>query len=221
VVRTVEAGIADPGGELPTGFVDGSPEAGALQRDRLYSRIAQALRAREKPRLFAIRYEGLDIVGHYYFDFAGPRPPRDVNEDEWRRHAQIVDRYYAYVDAELGTALEAIVPGDLLVVVSGFGMDRIGAPKRLLGRVIRDPKFGGAHERAPDGFMIAYGSSVQPGRPPRGSIVDVTPTLLYFFGLPVARDMDGYARSDLFTRDFSIERPVTFIPTYRVSERSP
>ena len=45
--------------------------------------------------------------------------------------------------------------------------------------------------------------------------IDVTPTLLYFFGLPVGRDMDGYARSDLFTRDFTEERPVTFIPSYR------
>ena len=34
-------------------------------------------------------------------------------------------------------------------------------------------------------------------------------------GLPVARDMDGYARADLFTREFAAERPVTFIPSYR------
>jgi hypothetical protein len=45
--------------------------------------------------------------------------------------------------------------------------------------------------------------------------VDITPTVLYFFGLPVARDMDGFARSDMFTREFSAERPVTFISSYR------
>jgi hypothetical protein len=212
--RTVQAGLPDPGGELPTGFVDGSPEAGALQRDRLYSRIARALRTAKDPRLFTIRYEGLDTIGHYYYDYAQPRPPR-MSEEEWRRHAQVVDRYYSYIDGELGTLLDSLIPGDLVVVVSGFGMDAVGTTKRLLARVIRDPEFSGTHERAPDGFMIAYGSSVQPGQPPRGSIVDVTPTLLYFFGLPVARDMDGYARSDLFTRDFTASRPVTFIPTYR------
>ena len=215
VIRTVQAGLPDPGGELPTGFLDGSPESGALQRDRLYSRIAQALRTVKDPRLFAIRYEGLDTVGHYYYDYAQPRPLRDGNEQTWQRYAQVVDRYYAYIDGEVGTALESLVPGDLLVVVCGFGMNEVSTIKRLLARAIRDPEFGGTHERAPDGFMIAYGSSVQPGRPPRGSIVDVTPTLLYFFGLPVARDMDGYARSDLFTRDFTAERPVTFIPSYR------
>ena len=38
--------------------------------------------------------------------------------------------------------------------------------------------------------------------------------LLYFLGLPVGRDMDGYARTDLFSQNFTAERPITFIPTY-------
>lgn len=213
--RTVQAGLPDPGGELPTGFADGSPEAGALQRDRLYARIARALRSVNDPRLFAIRYEGLDTIGHYYYDHAQLPAPRRANDEDWRRYAQVVDRYYAYIDGELGALLDALTPDDLVVVVSGFGMTAVGPTKRLLARVIRDPAFSGTHERAPDGFMIAYGTPVQPGSLPRGSIVDVTPTLLYFFGLPVARDMDGYARSDLFTREFRAERPVTFIPSYR------
>ncbi len=213
--RTVQAGLPDTGGELPTGFADGSPEAGALQRDRLYSRIARALRSVKDPRLFAVRYEGLDTIGHYYYDYAQQRPAGRMSDEDWQRYAQVVDRYYAYIDGEVGALLETLAPGDLVLVVSGFGMNAVGTTKRLLARVTRDPEFSGSHERAPDGFLIAYGSDVQPGRPPRGSIVDVTPTLLYFFGLPVARDMDGYARSDLFTREFTAERPVTFIPSYR------
>ena len=31
----------------------------------------------------------------------------------------------------------------------------------------------GTHERAPDGFLLAYGTTVEPGRHQRGSIVDV------------------------------------------------
>ena len=48
----------------------------------------------------------------------------------------------------------------------------------------------------------------------RASVVDVTPTILYFLGLPLGRDMDGYARTDLFQRAFTEERPIAFIPTY-------
>jgi hypothetical protein len=115
----------------------------------------------------------------------------------------------------LGAALDAAAPGDLVVVVAGFGMDALSPLKRTLGRALGDPEFTGTHERAPEGFLLAYGSHVRRGRYPRGSLVDVAPTLLYFFGLPVARDMDGFARSDLFTREFSGQRPITFIPSYR------
>ena len=48
----------------------------------------------------------------------------------------------------------------------------------------------------------------------RASVVDVVPTVLYFLGLPIGRDMDGYARTDLFKPSFTEERPITFIPTY-------
>jgi hypothetical protein len=44
--------------------------------------------------------------------------------------------------------------------------------------------------------------------------VDVAPTVLYYLGLPVGRDMDGSVRTDLFQRSYTEERPIAFIPTY-------
>ena len=42
----------------------------------------------------------------------------------------------------------------------------------------------------------------------------MTPTILYFLGLPIGRDMDGFARTDLFTTAFTAERPIAFIATH-------
>ena len=81
-------------------------------------------------------------------------------------------------------------------------------------RALRDPDISGSHDNAPDGFLLAYGSTVMPGRKQRGSIVDVTPTILYYLGLPVGRDMDGYARADLFQPEFTASRPIAFIPSH-------
>ena len=220
VLRTVDvtgldAVTATAEGTRPAGGIAGGPESSALERDLLYARVGRSLRSRHDPQLFALRYTGLDTVGHYYLRYTLPGGSRNVPEEDRRRYGQLVDRYYGFIDGEIGTALAAMAPGDLLLVVSGFGMRPLDATKKLLARVLRDPDFSGTHDRAPDGFMLAYGSAVAPGRPQRGSIVDVAPTLLYFFGLPVGRDMDGYARSDLFTREFTAERPVTFIPSYR------
>ncbi|HEX6975581.1 MAG TPA: hypothetical protein VF147_14350, partial [Vicinamibacterales bacterium] len=168
------------------------------------------------PRFVAIRYVGLDTVAHYFLRYSQPsRALRGASDLDLQRYGQAVDRHYSYIDAEIGEALDTLQSDDLLVVVSGFGMQPLNPMKEALGRLMGDPDFSGTHERAPDGFMLISGESVEPGRRQRGSIVDVTPTLLYFLGLPIARDMDGFARADLFTKAFSAERPIAFIPTYR------
>jgi predicted AlkP superfamily phosphohydrolase/phosphomutase len=186
--------------------------ASADLRDRSYSRAMRELRARWPVQLSAVRYQGLDTVGHHNFRFTQPRDGGGASEER-RRQLQMMDRYYGDVDREIGDALAGLVPGDLLLIVSGFGMESPTAVKRVLARLLGDP-MNGTHERAPDGFLLAYGTAVAPGRHQRGSIVDVTPTVLYFLGLPVGRDMDGYARPDLFRSAFTTGRPIAFVPTH-------
>jgi predicted AlkP superfamily phosphohydrolase/phosphomutase len=190
-----------------------TPEGSAGRRDVLYGRAMRDLVDRWPVRVAAIRYQGLDTVGHYNLRYTQPREFGDISDDERRRGLQAIERYYAYIDAKVGNALTHLAPGDLLLVVSGFGMQPPSTPKYLLGRLLGDP-MSGTHERAPDGFLLAYGDVVQRGRRQRGAIVDITPTVLYFLGLPVGRDMDGYARADLFRSEFTAGRPVAFIPTH-------
>jgi hypothetical protein len=191
-------------------------ESGSVQADRLHHLLARQLGSAEDVRLLAVRYAGLDAVGHYYLRYASPDAYGDVSEDEQRQFGRVLDDYYAYVDVLVGDALSSLGENDLLIVVSGFGMEPLTFGKRLLERVIGDPRFSGTHERGPDGFLLAYGPPVAPARQARGAVVDVAPTLLYFLGLPVARDMDGFVRTDLFTRAFNEQRTITFIPSYRV-----
>jgi predicted AlkP superfamily phosphohydrolase/phosphomutase len=215
-LETVFAQPVDVSDALPAAASsrDSSPEGAALRRDRLYSLAMRDLVARMQPRFTALRYDGLDVVGHYYLRYTQPRTFRDVPEEERRRFSQVIDRYYGFIDGEVGTELDTMRPGDLLMVVSGFGMQAMNPVKQAMGRLLGDPDLSGTHERAPDGFLIAYGSAAEPGHRQRGSIVDVAPTALYFLGLPAARDMDGFARSDLFTRAFTADRPIVFIPSY-------
>lgn len=187
-----------------------------VEADRLHHRLARQLAAVEEVQLLAVRYAGLDAVGHYYLRYARPEAFGDVTEDERRRFGRVLDDYYAYVDTLVGDAMAALKEGDLLMVVSGFGMEPLTVGKRVLERLAGDPKFSGTHERGPDGFLLAYGTPVVAARQGRGAVVDVAPTLLYFLGLPVARDMDGFARTDLFTPSFNEQRTITFIPTYGI-----
>jgi hypothetical protein len=188
--------------------------AAPLALDRYYVALTRRLAADRPTRFTALRLQGLDMVGHYFLRFAMPEAFGDVSEDESRQYGRLFDQYYAYVDEELGALMEGLEPGDLLLVVSPFGLEPLSLPKRLLERTLGNPAITGTHERAPDGFMVAYGTSVKPGRYPRGSVVDLTPTVLYYLGLPLGRDMDGFARADIFASSFTAERPIAYIPTY-------
>jgi predicted AlkP superfamily phosphohydrolase/phosphomutase len=200
---------------LPAGvpFVSSPRDVVSTRWDQFYSRTMRELSVEHPVSFAALRYQGLDTMGHYYLRYS-QRAFGDVSDDERQQYGSVLDRYYGYIDGEIGAAIGRLTPGDLLLVVSGFGMQPVGPIKHLVGRLLRDPDYSGTHDRAPDGFLLAYGTAVAPGRYQRGSIVDVTPTILYFLGLPVGRDMDGYARADIFTRAFTEERPITFIPSH-------
>lgn len=187
-----------------------------IRRDRVYrvySRVSEALRERfEEVRFLAVRYRGLDLAGHRFLP-AGPQA-LFRNGRGTRGDAASLEAYYSQFDEEVAAVLDILAPDDLLIVVSGFGMEPVSMVKRLLAQAVGDPDFTGTHENAPDGFMLVYGSAVEPGRRTRGSVVDVAPTVLYFLGVPVARDIDGVARTDLFTQSFADSQPITFVGSY-------
>jgi predicted AlkP superfamily phosphohydrolase/phosphomutase len=202
---------------VPVGTTIAVPERHQLpgRSDRLYDTLSQWLGAIEPAQVTITRYESVDPIGHYFLRYAVPQEFGDVSDDDRRRYGQILESHYGFIDDAIGRGLSALGPDDLLLVVSGYGMEPLSFGKRVLERVLGDPDVSGTHEGAPDGFLLAYGASVAKTRQlPRASIVDVVPTILYFLGLPIGRDMDGYARTDVFQPSFTAERPITFIPTY-------
>ncbi len=200
--------------ERPSAPDAGYPAAAALSIDSRYIDLAERLEARSRTGFSALRLEGLDATSHYFLRQAMPQAFGDVTDEEQRLYGQVLEQYYRYVDTEIGRLLERLGPHDLLLVVSPFGMEPLSPAKRLLEHSLGNAALSGSHERAPDGFVLAYGGPVRAGRLPRGAVVDITPTVLYFLGLPVGRDMDGFARTDVFTRDFTASRPIAYIPTY-------
>jgi predicted AlkP superfamily phosphohydrolase/phosphomutase len=217
VAPVVQASSANGHGVFPVSTTTIVPERHQLpgRTDRMYDRLAQSLARTHPTQVSIVRYQSLDPIGHYFLRYAVPQEFGDVTDEERRRYGQVLESHYSFIDDAIGRAFEALGTEDLLVVVSGYGMEPLGFGKRVLEQVIGDPEVSGTHEGAPDGFLMAYGAPVAKARLlRRASIVDVVPTVLYFLGLPIGRDMDGYARTDLFLPAFTEERPITFIPTY-------
>ena len=189
----------------------------AARWDRSYREALERLNDQFSVDFTAIRYTGINVLSSVYFAYTEPARllslTRNVAPEDRRRFGGAVDRYYGWIDEQVGATMRAH-PGDLLLVVSGFGMEEVKLPTALLNRVLRMPEQSGTHDDAPEGFMLAFGANVSAGEFPRGAIVDVAPTVLYYMGVPIGRDMDGYARTDIFQRPFTLGRPTTFIASH-------
>jgi Type I phosphodiesterase / nucleotide pyrophosphatase len=204
--------VSSLGAPQPSNDYDAARDPAPVVADRVHLQLLNAFGARS--RFLAVRFPGIDAVGHLFLRYADPSAFGDVSDEERRRFGGLLDQYYGFVDTLVGREMEKLNPDDLLLVVSAFGMEPLSPGKRLLEMAVGNTQISGTHERAPDGFVLAFGSSVAPGRPARAALVDITPTVLYFLGLPVGADMEGLARTDIFKQTFTAENPVTFIPSY-------
>ena len=205
--------VAAMGAPEPVNDYDVRSDRVPIVADRVHLQLLTAIGS-PAPRFLAVRFPGIDAVGHRFLRYADPAAFGDVSEAEREKFGGVLSRYYSFIDTLVGREIEQLGPDDLLLVVSAFGMEPLSPGKRVLEILAGNPQISGTHERAPDGFILAFGASVAAGRPPRASVVDLAPTILYFLGLPVGRDMDGFARIDLFTPAFASDKPVTYIPSY-------
>jgi hypothetical protein len=205
--------VSAMGAPQPVNDYDVGRDQAPIVADRVHLQLLHAF-DKSAPRFLAVRFPGIDAVGHRFLRYADPSAFGDVSEAEREKFGGVLNQYYGFIDTLVGRELDQLGPDDLLLVVSGFGMEPLSPGKRVLEIIAGNPQISGTHERAPDGFMMAFGSMVAAGRPNRASVVDLTPTILYFLGLPVGRDMDGFARIDLFKSTFTSDKPVTYIPSY-------
>jgi predicted AlkP superfamily phosphohydrolase/phosphomutase/tetratricopeptide (TPR) repeat protein len=144
----------------------------------------------------AVYFDAIDQFGHNFMRFHAPRQDWIAPED-FDLYQGVVSAAYQFHDTMLGALLRSpAVTSDTTVLVlsdHGFHSDHL--------RVTHMPRaFGGpAVEHRDHGMLVARGPGIRAGEQIRGaSLLDVAPTLLTLFGLPMGADMDGTPLVRLF-----------------------
>jgi predicted AlkP superfamily phosphohydrolase/phosphomutase len=225
--RVVESGDLDPAllRELASPEAPGdAPLADPLVRrlaehslapDLTYQRAADVLRLAYDPPLLVVAFHGYDLAGHAFFRYAHPEAFGNVSAEDQRRYGRVLSGYAGLLGRWAGEVEKGLRPGDVLLVVSGHGLEPTPLWRRLVGILTGAEPDAASHAGAPPGLLMAVGDGIQPGATVSGaSVVDVAPTILYLMGLPVARDMDGRVLAELVTPAFAADNPLTFIPSY-------
>jgi predicted AlkP superfamily phosphohydrolase/phosphomutase len=216
VDRALIARFVDPSVDVPD---DGTWRRELVERalapDLTYQRAGAVLRAAYDPPFFADYFYGLDVVGHAFTRYAQPERFGDVSPAEVRRFGHVVDQYAAFLSQWVGELEKGLRPGEILLVVSGWGMEPVPWWRRLVASAFGGGARSGTHEAAPDGYFFAVGDGIRAGAVLRGaSVLDIAPTILYLMGLPVARDMEGRVFTEIVDDDFARAHPVALIPSY-------
>ena len=202
----------------------------ALEEDEALVQAALEAWKRPEVRGVLVQLPGLDRVSHRFLRYAMPASFGDVPMEEAEKYGHVLEMYYRTLDGWIGEFLAADADGELaaaheegslVMVVSPHGIDPLPLGRRALMALEGDRFESGYHGRAPDGLLIAAGVGVAHGKPlGKSTILDLAPTLLYHYRVPIGMDMDGHPLTRMFQDDFIAARPILLIPSYEGSRLS-
>ena len=136
-------------------------------------------------------------------------------DEDARRASNLLAAYYRFLDTELEALWRSLPDSAILAVVSAYGVRERNFWERLNGLIWTERQEFGRIADAPDGLLALRGTGVRGGRfVSSAQLTDVTPTLLYGIGLPVARDLDGRVLTDFYEPEFLAKQAMNFIPSY-------
>lgn len=153
-----------------------------------------------------VYYDLIDHFCHTYMKYHPPKLPQ-VSQEDFDMYKDVVVGSYRFQDMMLERTLELIDDDTTVIVMSDHGFE--SGHKRILDM----PKVQAAPalEHRQFGMFVAMGPDIKKNEKVFGlGLIDIAPTILHHFGLPVGKDMDGKVMLDIFKE---IKKP-TYIDTW-------
>jgi tetratricopeptide (TPR) repeat protein/arylsulfatase A-like enzyme len=150
----------------------------------------------------AVYYNAID---HFCHGFMHYHPPRmeGIPEEKFEIYKDVVNNAYRFHDMMLQTLLDLAGPDATVLLVSDHGFHS----DHLRPRGIPNEPAGPAVQHRPFGILCMRGAHIrQDERIYGATLLDVTPTILTLFGLPVGEDMDGRVLVQAFEKPPAISR---------------
>jgi len=142
----------------------------------------------------AVYYDMIDHFCHSFMKYHPPRLPK-IDPESYDIYKDVVNSSYRFQDMMLGRMLEMVDKDTTVIVMSDHGFE--SGYKRL----VTMPKINAAPalDHRQFGIFVAMGPNIKKNEKIFGlSLIDVAPTLLNHFNLPVGNDMDGKVILDMY-----------------------
>jgi predicted AlkP superfamily phosphohydrolase/phosphomutase/tetratricopeptide (TPR) repeat protein len=201
-------------GEVLAMFVKGAEKVNQAHDKRLHQvamHLSEAFTAHaaatylleHEPWDFAtVYFHGIDLICHDFMPFHPPRRA-GIYETEFEHYSDVVNNAYRLHDAMLGRLLQLAGEETTVIVLSDHGFKSDHTRPLIVPNV----PTGIAVWHRVNGVLAMRGPGLRTDELIHGAnLLDITPTILALFGLPVAADMDGRVLVEAFSTPPAIER---------------
>jgi predicted AlkP superfamily phosphohydrolase/phosphomutase/tetratricopeptide (TPR) repeat protein len=156
--------------------------------------IATGVMEMEPWDFMAIYYTGIDHFSHGFMEYHPPKLDR-ISEEDFEMYKDVIKGAYQFHDMMLARILELADDDTTVVLCSDHGFQSgafrpLGTPREPAGPAVWHRQYG---------ILVMKGPGIKKDERIYGaSLIDVGPTLLHLYGLPIGQDMDGRVLIEAF-----------------------
>ncbi|MBN1968411.1 MAG: alkaline phosphatase family protein [Candidatus Delongbacteria bacterium] len=158
----------------------------------------------------AVYFDGIDHFGHGFMNF---HPPKQdfVTKKDFELYKGVIEGGYIFHDMMLERFMELAGEDTTIILISDHGFHSDHLRPKSLSKAPAAP----AEQHSPFGIFAAMGPGIKSDEYVFGTtLLDITPTILDLFGLPIGKDMDGKAQLQIYENPENPE----FIDTWEAVE---
>lgn len=159
---------------------------------------------KQKWDFFLVNFTGTDEIQHFFWHFMDKSHPQ-YDPILAQKYRNAIFDFYKFMDSTVNDILKKFKGVTFVISDHGFcskfdGWDWFSTLKRRVALKFGKsypPWITGTHH--PDGVLIVNGKGIKKNYRIYGArLIDVTPTILYIFNIPIPNDMDGEILKDIF-----------------------
>jgi predicted AlkP superfamily phosphohydrolase/phosphomutase/tetratricopeptide (TPR) repeat protein len=154
----------------------------------------------------AVYYRAIDEISHHFIHYHPPQMA-GIPDEDFEIYQHVINATYRAHDMMLQVLLQKAGPDTTVILVSDHGFHSDHLRPKFTPRV----PAGITVWHRNQGVLLAKGPDIKPNSQVYGSrLLDIAPTILHAFGLPVGDDMEGRVLTELFEKNEAVKT----IPTW-------
>ncbi len=163
--------------------------------------VATAVMEKEPWEFMAIYYTGIDHFSHGFMQYHPPQMS-NVSDHDFEMYKEVITGAYRFHDMMLERLLHLAGEDTTVILCSDHGFQSGafrpgGTPREPAGPAIWHRQYG---------ILVMQGEGIKADERIYGaSLIDIGPTILNLYGLPIGDDMDGRPLAEAFEAPLEIE----------------